>query len=92
VSAGHCWVVRELLLGPKRFTDLRAGDAGREARTCWRSDFVSSRRPVVVRQHKLPTTRRLQVYELTDWAPSLSRSSPHLGRWGSRSPSDALRR
>jgi len=86
---GERWallVVRELLLGPKRFTDLRAGMPGASP------DVLAQRlrelkEAGVVRQHKLPPPAGSQVYELTDWGAELEPVVTHLGRWGSRSPS-----
>jgi DNA-binding HxlR family transcriptional regulator len=86
---GERWalvIVRELLLGPKRFTDLRAGMPGASP------DVLSQRlrelkEAGVVRQHKLPPPAASQVYELTDWGVELEPVVTHLGRWGSRSPS-----
>jgi DNA-binding HxlR family transcriptional regulator len=86
---GERWalhVVRELLLGPKRFTDLRAGIPGASP------DVLTNRlRELqdagVVRQHKLPPPAAVQVYELTEWGEELEPVVTHLGRWGSRSPS-----
>jgi DNA-binding HxlR family transcriptional regulator len=85
---GERWallVVRELLLGPKRFTDLRAGIPGASP------DVLATRlrelqEVGVVRQHKLPPPAGSQVYELTDWGVELEPVVTHLGRWGSRSP------
>jgi DNA-binding HxlR family transcriptional regulator len=86
---GERWalvVVRELLLGPKRFTDLRTGMPGASP------DVLAQRlrelkEAGVVRQHKLPPPAGSQVYELTDWGAELEPVVTHLGRWGSRSPS-----
>jgi DNA-binding HxlR family transcriptional regulator len=86
---GERWalvVVRELLLGPKRFTDLRAGMPGASP------DVLAQRlrelkEAGVVRQHKLPPPAGSQVYELTDWGAELEPVVTHLGRWGSRSSS-----
>jgi DNA-binding HxlR family transcriptional regulator len=86
---GERWallVVRELLLGPKRFTDLRAGIPGASP------DVLANRlreleSAGVVHQHKLPPPAGSQVYELTDWGAELEPVVTHLGRWGSRSPS-----
>src|SRR5438093_10617114 len=70
---GERWallVVRELLLGPKRFTDLRAGLPGV-------SPNVLSQRlhdleqVAVVRRHKLPPPAGAWVYELSDWGRQL---------------------
>jgi DNA-binding HxlR family transcriptional regulator len=86
---GERWsllVVRELLLGPKRFTDLRAGMPGASP------DVLAQRlrdltEAGVVRQHKLPPPVGAQVYALTEWGAELEPVVTHLGRWGSRSPS-----
>jgi len=86
---GERWallVVRELLLGPKRFTDLRAGMPGASP------DVLAQRlrqlqEAGVVHQHKLPPPAGSQVYALTDWGAELEPVVTHLGRWGSRSPS-----
>jgi DNA-binding HxlR family transcriptional regulator len=86
---GERWalqVVRELLLGPKRFTDLRAGIPGASP------DMLASRlRELrdagIVFQHRLPPPAASQVYELTAWGAELEPVVTHLGRWGSRSPS-----
>jgi DNA-binding HxlR family transcriptional regulator/putative sterol carrier protein len=86
---GERWallVVRELLLGPKRFTDLRAG-------LPHASPNVLSQRlrelegAGVVRRRKLPPPAASRVYELTDWGLDLEPVIVRLGRWGARSPS-----
>jgi DNA-binding HxlR family transcriptional regulator len=79
-------IVRELLLGPKRFTDLRAGMAGASA------DVLAQRlremsESGIVRRKKLPPPAASEVYELTAWGADLEPVVTHLGRWGSRSPS-----
>lgn len=86
---GERWallIVRELLLGPKRFTDLRAGMPGASA------DVLAQRlREMtdsgVVRRRKLPPPAASEVYELTDWGADLEPLITHLGLWGSRSAS-----
>ena len=86
---GERWallVVRELLLGPKRFTDLRAG-------LPHASPNVLSQRlrelegAGVVRRRKLPPPAASRVYELTEWGEELEPVVISLGRWGARSPS-----
>jgi DNA-binding HxlR family transcriptional regulator len=86
---GERWallVVRELLLGPKRFTELRAGIPDL-------SPNVLSHRLRELEQTGVVLHRRLappaasQVYELTDWGYELDEVVMALGRWGSRSPS-----
>ena len=86
---GQRWallVVRELLLGPKRFTDLRAGIPdispnvlGQRLRELEESGIVTRR--------KLPPPAATQVYELTEWGRELEPALLSLGRWASGSPS-----
>ena len=83
---GERWallVVRELLLGPKRFTDLRAGLPNLSP------DVLSQRlreleQAGVVQRGKLPPPAGSRVYELTDWGRQLEPVVLGLGRWGSR--------
>lgn len=85
---GERWallVVRELLLGPKRFTDLRTGlpHVG--------PDVLAQRlreleRAGVVRRGKLAPPAAARVYELTDWGRQLEPVVLGLGRWGSQAP------
>jgi DNA-binding HxlR family transcriptional regulator len=83
---GERWallVVRELLLGPKRFTDLRAGlptaspnvlsQRLRELEACG-----------VLQRRVLPPPAGATVYELTDWGRALEPVLLSLARWGSR--------
>ncbi len=85
---GERWallVVRELLLGPKRFTDLRAGLPHLSP------DVLSQRlreleQAGVLRRDKLPPPIGAQVYELTDRGRELEPIVLGLGRWGSRAP------
>jgi DNA-binding HxlR family transcriptional regulator len=86
---GERWallVVRELLLGPKRFTDLRTGIPNA-------SPNVLAQRlrelegAGVVRRRKLAPPAASWVYELTDWGLELEPVIIQLGRWGVRSPS-----
>ena len=85
---GERWallIVRELLLGPKRFNDLLAGLPGASP------NVISQRlRELaghgVIRQRELPPPARVRVYELTDWGRELEPVILHLGRWGDRAP------
>jgi DNA-binding HxlR family transcriptional regulator len=90
---GERWallVVRELLLGPKRFTDLRVGlpHVG--------PDMLAQRlrelgQAGVVQRSKLPPPAGARVYELTDWGRQLEPVVLALGRWGSQAPLPAER-
>jgi DNA-binding HxlR family transcriptional regulator len=85
---GERWallVVRELLLGPKRFTDLRDGlpQVG--------PDVLSQRlrqleQAGVVRRRRLAPPAGSRVYELTERGNDLEPVVLALGRWGSLAP------
>ncbi len=85
---GERWallVVRELLLGPKRFTDLRAGLPHAS------SNILSERlrdleQGAVIQRRKLPPPAASWVYELTEWGRELEPIVTKLGAWGARSP------
>ena len=86
---GERWallVVRELLLGPKRFTDLRAGLPGVSPNVLAQR-LRELERAGVVRRGKLPPPAASRVYELTEWGLELEPVMVRLGRWGARSPS-----
>jgi DNA-binding HxlR family transcriptional regulator len=86
---GERWallVVRELLLGPKRFTDLRAGLPGVSPNVLAQR-LRELERAGVVRRGKLPPPAASRIYELTDWGLELEPVIVRLGRWGARSPS-----
>jgi DNA-binding HxlR family transcriptional regulator/putative sterol carrier protein len=85
---GERWsllVVRELLLGPKRFTDLRGGIAHASPNVLAQR-LRELEQAGVVRRRKLPPPAGSRVYELTDWGRELEPVITALGRWGSRSP------
>jgi DNA-binding HxlR family transcriptional regulator len=85
---GERWallVVRELLLGPKRFTDLRAGlpHVG--------PDILAQRLRELedaglVRRRTLAPPAASKVYELTERGGELEPVVLALGRWGSAAP------
>jgi DNA-binding HxlR family transcriptional regulator len=86
---GERWallVVRELLLGPKRFTDLRAG-LPHASPNVLAQRLRELEGAGVVRRRKLPPPAASRVYELTDWGLDLEPVIVRLGRWGARSPS-----
>jgi hypothetical protein len=74
------------MLGPKRFTDLRAGLPGVSpnvlAQRLRELEGVG-----VIRRRKLPPPAASKVYELTEWGKELEPVLVQLGRWGARSPS-----
>jgi DNA-binding HxlR family transcriptional regulator len=85
---GERWallVVRELLLGPKRFTDLRAGLPHASPNVLSQRLRELERSGVIVRR-KLGPPAGSWVYELSDWGRELEPIVTQLGRWGDRSP------
>lgn len=85
---GERWallVVRELVFGPKRFTDLRAGLPGVSPNVLTqRLDDLEA--AAVLRRRKLAPPAAAWVYELTPWGTGLAPILLDLGRWAARSP------
>ena len=86
---GERWallVVRELLLGPKRFTDLRHGlpNASPNVLSERLRELEASG---VIAKRRLPPPAASSVYELTDWGRELEPVVMTLGRWALGSPS-----
>jgi|Tabmets5t2r1_1033131.scaffolds.fasta_scaffold05951_2 DNA-binding HxlR family transcriptional regulator len=86
---GERWallVVRELVLGPKRFTDLRGGLPGASPNVLAQR-LRELERSGIVRRRRLPPPAGSSVYELTDWGRGLEPIVIALGGWAVRSPS-----
>lgn len=78
-------VVRELLLGPKRFSDLRRDLPGLSANVlATRLSELSA--TGVLRRDTLPRPAAAQVYGLTEWGHELRPIVREFGRWAARSP------
>ena len=85
---GERWallVARELVVGPKRFSDLRAG-LPRIAPDVLAQRVRDLEQAGVVRRRTLPPPAASRVYELTEWGRELTPVLVALGRWGSRAP------
>ena len=85
---GERWallVIRELLLGPKRFSDLRADLPGISADTLTQRLEGLEAIGLVLRR-RLPPPSSAQVYELTPWGYEAEPIVQTLGRWATRSP------
>jgi DNA-binding HxlR family transcriptional regulator len=85
---GERWallVVRELMLGPKRFRDIRADLPGISANVLTQRLEGLEASGLVVRR-RLPPPASTQVYELTPWGYEAEPIVKHLGRWATRSP------
>ena len=85
---GERWalfVVRELMLGPRRFGDLRADLPGISANVLTQRLAELEARGVLIRR-RLPPPASVQVYELTQWGYEAEPIVQELGRWATRSP------
>lgn len=78
-------VVRELMLGPRRFGDLRADLPGLSANVLTQRLTDLERDNILIRR-KLPPPANVQVYELTSWGYEAEPIIQELGRWAARSP------
>jgi len=85
---GERWallVMRELLFGPKRFSDLRESLPGISANVLTqRLEGLES--AGLLMKRKLPPPAASQVYELTDWGYESEPVIRSMGRWAARSP------
>jgi DNA-binding HxlR family transcriptional regulator len=94
---GERWallIIRDLLVGPKRFTDLRRG-LGRIPTNVLSERLKELEEAMVVRRRVLPRPHGSVVYELTAYGADLDEVVLKLGLWGARSlgnprPSDVL--
>jgi DNA-binding HxlR family transcriptional regulator len=85
---GERWallVMRELMLGPKRFSDIRADLPGISANTLTQRLEGLEANGLVVRR-RLPPPASAQVYELTEWGYEAEPIVQTMGRWATRSP------
>jgi DNA-binding HxlR family transcriptional regulator len=86
---GERWallVIRELLLGPKRFTDLRDG-LPNSSPNVLAQRLRELEQASIIRRRKLPPPAGSWIYELTDWGRELKPIVVSLGTWAVHSPS-----
>jgi DNA-binding HxlR family transcriptional regulator len=84
---GERWsllVVRELLHGPKRYTDLVDGLPG-IGTNILATRLRDLEEAGVVRKRRLPPPAASSVYELTEYGAELEEAVHALARWGARS-------
>lgn len=85
---GERWallVVRELLFGPRRFSDLRGSLPGISPNVL--SQRLKDLEEIgVLRRSQLAPPAAAWVYGLTEWGRELEPILQQLGRWGARSP------
>lgn len=85
---GERWallLMRELLLGPRRFGELRAGLPGISANVLTQRLGGLESAGIVCR-HRLPPPANVQVYELTRWGYESEPVVLALAKWALRSP------
>ncbi|HEY1606107.1 MAG TPA: winged helix-turn-helix transcriptional regulator [Allosphingosinicella sp.] len=86
---GERWallVMRELMLGPKRFNDLRRDLPGISANVLTQR-LEGLEAAGVLARRRLPPPASTQVYALTPWGHEAEPILQVLGRWAARSPS-----
>ena len=85
---GERWsllVLRELMLGPRRFSELRADLPGISANVLAQR-LVELEQRGLARKLRLPPPASVQVYEATEWGLEAEPIVQALGRWAARSP------
>lgn len=85
---GERWallVIRELMLGPKRFSDIRGDLPGISANVLTQRLEGLESSGIVIRR-RLPPPASAQVYELTEWGYQAEPIIQEMGRWAARSP------
>lgn len=85
---GERWsllIVRELMFGGRRFSELKASLMGISANILTQRLEGMEASGIVVRK-KLPPPASVQVYELTPWGYESEVAIQELGRWAVRSP------
>lgn len=85
---GERWallVLRELMLGPRRFSELRSDLPGISANVLSQRLAELEQRGLVVKK-RLPPPASVQVYEATEWGLEAEPIVQTLGRWAARSP------
>lgn len=85
---GERWtllIVRELLLGPRRFGEVRNALEGLSANILTQR-LEGMERAGILRRRALPSPANAQVYELTKWGRALEEPIFALSRWAAGSP------
>jgi DNA-binding HxlR family transcriptional regulator len=78
-------IIRELLLGPRRFSQLRGDLPGISGGVLAQRLTELEQRQVLVHA-KLPPPASAPVYELTAWGYEAEAITSAMGRWAARSP------
>jgi DNA-binding HxlR family transcriptional regulator len=86
---GERWsmlIIRELMLGGRRFSDLRASLPGISAKVLTER-LVGLEEAGVLTKRQLPPPAATHIYELTQWGYLAEPAIQELGRWAARSQS-----
>jgi DNA-binding HxlR family transcriptional regulator/putative sterol carrier protein len=86
---GERWallIVRELMFGPRRFSQLRSSLPGISANVLTQRLEGLEVAGILVRRKLPPPADDVQVYELTSWGYESETAIQELGRWAVRSP------
>jgi DNA-binding HxlR family transcriptional regulator len=84
---GERWsllIVRELMFGGRRFSDLRSSLRGVSANILAQR-LEGLERVGIIQRRKLPPPASVQIYELTPWGYEAEVILQELGRWATRS-------
>ncbi|WP_374405981.1 winged helix-turn-helix transcriptional regulator [Pelagerythrobacter sp.] len=84
---GERWsllIVRELMLGARRFSDIRASLPGISAKVLTER-LASLEEARVLVKRRLPPPGKAQVYELTEWGYAAEPLLQEAGRWAAQS-------
>jgi DNA-binding HxlR family transcriptional regulator len=85
---GERWallIVRELMFGPRRFSEIKAGLPGISANVLTQR-LEGLERAGLVTRGRLPPPANAQVYELTQWGYEVEPIIQVMSRWAARSP------
>lgn len=85
---GERWallVLRELMLGPRRFSQLKEDLPGISANVLTQRLVELEQRGLALKK-RLPAPANVQVYEATEWGLEAEPVIQTLGRWAARSP------
>ncbi|TGX55096.1 transcriptional regulator [Sphingomonas gei] len=85
---GERWallIVRELLLGPRRFGEIRSALDGLSANILTQR-LEGLEKAGILRRRALPSPANAQAYELTKWGRALEEPIFALSRWAAGSP------
>jgi DNA-binding HxlR family transcriptional regulator len=85
---GERWallIVRELMFGARRFSEIKAGLPGISANVLTQR-LEGLERAGLVKRERLPPPASAQVYELTQWGYEVEPVIQVMSRWAARSP------